>query len=356
MLTVQNVLRLFNSQMTRGALVKAENSGLIPRAQREGSGAVQRRVWSSNDLPLIGERYGFLKHFNKPMCASVFTTKGGVLKTTLALNICRLAALHNIKTCAVGLDMQMDLSTSLGFDMDLDDSDDLKSAIEKMSRVKGLADLAAGRSALEEIILPTDLPTLSFIPETSELVSLEKEISNKNLRDFWLKTNVVDKLKQKFELIILDCSPNWNMLVSNALVASDALISPLECKINNFRNYKAFETYLAAFKQEMGLTFGDVFVPTKLASNKKLSKEIRNWYMSHIEHCISTGIRESLVSEEAVANNTSLLEYEPSNVASDEMREVVIEIWGRLSELSTQKASVLTGQRSLVQEKNQLEV
>ena len=176
MLTVQNVLRLFNSQMTRGALVKAENSGLIPQAKREGSGAVQRRVWDANDLPLIGERYGFLKHFDKPMCVSVFTTKGGVLKTTLSLNICRLAALHNIKTCAVGLDMQMDLSTSLGFDMDLDESDDLKSAIEKMSRVRGLADLAAGRCSLDEIVLPTDLPTLSFIPETSELVSLEKEI------------------------------------------------------------------------------------------------------------------------------------------------------------------------------------
>ena len=355
MLTVQNVLRLFNSQMTRGALVKAENSGLIPQAKREGSGAVQRRVWDANDLPLIGERYGFLKHFDKPMCVSVFTTKGGVLKTTLALNICRIAALHNIKTCAVGLDMQMDLSTSLGFDMDLDESDDLKSAIEKMSRVRGLADLAAGRSSLDDIILPTDLPTLSFIPETSELVSLEKDISNKNLRDFWLKSNVVDKLKQKFELIVLDCSPNWNMLVSNALVASDALISPLECKINNFRNYKAFETYLSAFKQEIGLSFGEIFVPTKIASNKKLSKEIRNWYLSNIEHCISTGIRESLVSEEAVANNTSLLEYQPSNVASDEMREVVVEIWTRLSEISKQNKNFVSGRRSLAHDR-QVEV
>lgn len=355
MLTVQNVLRLFNSQMTRGALVKAENSGLIPQAKREGSGAVQRRVWDANDLPLIGERYGFLKHFDKPMCVSIFTTKGGVLKTTLALNICRLAALHNIKTCAVGLDMQMDLSTSLGFDMDLDESDDLKSAIEKMSRVRGLADLAAGRSSLDEIILPTDLPTLSFIPETSELVSLEKDISNKNLRDFWLKSNVVDKLKQRFELIVLDCSPNWNMLVSNALVASDALISPLECKINNFRNYKAFETYLSAFKKEIGLSFGEIFVPTKIASNKKLSKEIRNWYLSNIEHCISTGIRESLVSEEAVANNTSLLEYQPSNVASDEMREVVVEIWSRLSEISKRNINSVGKRHSLAQER-QIEV
>ena len=355
MLTVQNVLRLFNSQMTRGALVKAESSGLIPKAQREGAGAVQRRVWDANDLPLIGERYGFLKHFDKPMCVSVFTTKGGVLKTTLALNICRIAALHNIKTCAVGLDMQMDLSTSLGFDMELDESDDLKSAIEKMSRVRGLADLAAGRSSLDEIILPTDLPTLSFIPETSELVSLEKDISNKNLRDFWLKSNVVDKLKQKFELIVLDCSPNWNMLVSNALVASDALISPLECKINNFRNYKAFETYLSAFKQEIGLSFGEIFVPTKIASNKKLSKEIRNWYLSNIQNCISTGIRESLVSEEAVANNTSLLEYQPSNVASDEMREVVVEIWSRLSEISKQNVISVSGRRPHSQDR-QVEV
>jgi len=315
-------------------------------AKREGSGTVQRRVWEADDLPLIGERYGFLNHFERPMCVSVFTTKGGVLKTTLSLNLCRIAALHNIKTCAVGLDMQMDLTTSLGFDMDLDDSDDLNSAIEKMSKVRGLADLAAGRCSLDSIILPTDLPTLSFIPETSELVSLEKSISNKNMRDFWIKTHVIDPLKKKFELIILDCSPNWNMLVSNALVASDALISPLECKINNFRNYKAFETYLSAFKKEMGLNFGEIFIPTKIASNKKLSKEIRNWYHSNIKSCISTGIRESLVSEEAVANNISLLEYQPANMASDEMREVVMETWARLLDLSKHSPRIGADSRS----------
>lgn len=334
--TVQKVLKVFGLDITRDALIKAENAGLVPTAKRDGS----RRAWSIQDLPKIGERYGFLKKPQNPVTVAIFTTKGGVLKSTVALNLGRMAALHNIKTCIVGLDMQCDITSALGYQVDLEDVENLKDALDRLGSVYGLADLAAKHVKLDEIIVQTDLPTLSLIPETPELVSLEREISSRNMRDFWLRDNVVAPLRERFDLIILDCSPNWNLLISNALMACDVLISPLECKINNFRNFQAFKTYLDNFKLETKKEFQHIFVPTKYASTRKLSSEIRSWYLAHVPGCISSVIRESAPGEESMASHLSLPEYSPNSLVADEMRETILEVWSRILEVSKNRPLV----------------
>lgn len=328
--TVQKVLKIFGLEITRDALIKAENARLVPTAKREGT----RRMWSIEDLPIIGERYGFLKKLQSPVVAAVFTTKGGVLKSTLALNLGRMAALHNIRTCVIGLDMQCDITSALGYQVDLEDVTSLQDALEKLGSIYGLADLASKNVTLEDLIVKTDIPSLFLIPETPELVSLEREISTRNMRDFWLRDNVITPLKKLFDFIIIDCSPNWNILISNALMACDVLISPLECKINNFRNFQAFKTYLDNFQSETKKHFQHIFVPTKYASTRKLSSEIRSWYLANIPGCISNVVRESASGEEAMASHLSLPEYDPNSLVADEMRETILEIWCRVLEQS----------------------
>ncbi len=327
---IQKVIKIFGSDLSRTALVKAEASGNIPLAGRRETGTLKRRVWGIEDLPQIGEQYGFLKRLERPLALAVFTTKGGVLKTTLSLNIARMAALHNIRTCVVGLDMQADVTTALGFNTDLEESEDLQSAIARLNSTRGLPNVFKGEATLEDVVLPTDIPTLSFIPETPELVALDQLISNRNRREYWLKEQVIDPLKQKFDLVIMDCSPNWNRLITNALVACDALISPLECKINNFRNYQAFRAFLEEFRKELKLDFDFIFIPTRFTSTRKLSAEIRSWYLAHVPGCVTGAIRESVHGEEAVAQHISVPEYVPGSLAADEMREAILEIWNRL--------------------------
>ncbi|RYZ79009.1 MAG: hypothetical protein EOP04_28560, partial [Proteobacteria bacterium] len=320
--SVLKVIQLFGADISRQGLVNAENSGLIPTAKRRGN----QRSWELADLPKIGERYGFMKKPSSPAVVSIFTTKGGVLKSTIALNLGRMAALHNIKTCIVGLDMQCDITNALGYQVDLEDAENLTEALERLSSTLGLADLGRKGVTVESLIQETDIPTLSLIPETSDLVMLEREISKKNLRDFWLRDFVVAPLKERFDLIILDCSPNWNLLISNALMACDVLISPLECKINNFNNYSAFKAYLDNFTAETKKSFQHVFIPTKYASTRKLSSEIRSWYLANVPGCIGSVIRESAPGEESIAAQQSLPEYSPNSMVADEMRETLKEV------------------------------
>ena len=185
---------------------------------------------------------------------------------------------------------------------------------------------------LLDLALPTDIPTLFYIPENPELVQLEQAISLRNNRDQWLKEHVIQPLHEHFDLVVLDCSPNWNRLVTNALVACDVLVSPLECKINNFRNFSVFRPFLEDFRRDLKLTFEQIFVPTRFTSTRKLSAEIRSWYLANVPECIHGVIRESVYGEEATATRLSIPEYSPTSVAGDEMREVLLLIWNRTLE------------------------
>ncbi len=283
------------------------------------------KSWTTHDLPLVGEKVGFLPKLNSPIAAAVFVTKGGVLKSSLTLNIARMAALHGIRTCVVGLDMQGDVSTSLG--EALDEESSLEEALVQVNAVKGLAQLYTGEATLDDVLKPTDLPTLFYIPETPELVALDQSLINRNRREYWLKEHVISHLKREFDLVLLDCSPNWNRLITNALVACDVLISPLECKINNFRNLTTFRALIKEFSVEMQASFKHLFVPTRLSPARKLSQEIREWYQTNLPNCSATAVRESIQGEESIALRLSIPEYAPNSSAADELRTLLKEVW-----------------------------
>ncbi|MBF0367517.1 MAG: AAA family ATPase, partial [Oligoflexia bacterium] len=213
---------------------------------------------------------------------------------------------------------------------ELEDEEDINTIMAKINETKGLADIFNRTSALNEIIYPTALPTLFYIPETPELAALNESLSNINRREYWLLEKVVAPLKDEFDVIIMDCSPNWNRLITNALVASDILLSPLECKINNFRNFRVFRHFLNQFKNEMKLDFMPIFIPTRYAIGKKLSMEIKGWYTSNILGCVENGIKESVHGEEAQALKISLVEHTPTKDIAIEMRDLLYELGDRI--------------------------
>ncbi len=308
------------------------------RAVGKSGGTRTLKSWSLLEMPRLGEQVGFMKKPTHPIAVGIFVTKGGVLKSSLTFNLARMAALHGIRVCVVGLDMQGDITANLCVDdgdggstdkpdATHDAADDFVTAIEKIDATRGLADLYSSACGLQDLIQPTDLPTLFYIPETPELVAMEQNLVHRNRREYWLKEKVIAPLKQEFDLILMDCSPNWNRLITNALVASDVLISPLECKINNFRNFRAFKGLINEFCGDLQTHFTHVFVPTRLATGRKLSQEIYQWYRDQLPNCIEGAIRESSQGEEAVALKVSLPEHAPASTPGEEMISILKEIW-----------------------------
>ena len=322
--TMQRMLQLFGSTATRSTVISAEKSRLIPESQRVQTGSLAKRVWSIDALPTLGARYGFLPPPSKALCVAVYSAKGGVFKTSLALNLARMAALHNIKTCVIGLDFQCDVTRLLGNFSD--DETDIKAAITRAQSTKGLLEFFSGEPS-ESVIQHCDIPTLDFIPETAGLITLERTIGAQDRREYKLKEFVVEPLRSKYDLIILDCPPSWSHLITNAIVACDLLLSPLECKISQFNSLPVFLDHIRAFQNLMHLDHKHVYVPTRYTPSRRLSAEIRNWYISNLERVSMGVIRESAIGEEAIGDHVSLPEHSPSSPFADEMRELLREIW-----------------------------
>lgn len=292
-----------------------------------------RKSYAIDELVELGGQVGFLTRPQKPIAASIFVTKGGVLKTTLTLNLARMAALHGLKVCVVGLDMQGDITQALGSEGP-DENASLEEALKTLNSMKGLSDLFIGQATLDDLLVQTEIPTLSFIPETPELVALDQSLLSRNRREYWLKENVIDPLKARFDLVLMDCSPNWNRLINNALVASDVLISPIESKINNFRNLRTFRALISEFRRDMRLNFNHLFVPTRVVASRRLSREIFQWYRENLDdssgasptRCTVRSVRESIHGEEATAMRLSIPEHSPNAAAAAEMRLLLAEI------------------------------
>jgi chromosome partitioning protein len=316
------ILSCKNAQLT-GQDVLEKNQELNGPTPRKGRGGIG---WDSQQVCAVSEGITSLRSPNKPIVISVFVTKGGVLKTTLTLNLARFLALNGIKTLVIGLDLQGDITTALGHQISADE-EDLQAALIAADSQKGLHDYFNQNTGLNDILLNTDLAHLQLIPETPELLALEQSLLLKPRREYWLSEKVLAPLSQQYQVILLDCSPNWNQLTTNALVGSDLLVSPVECRINNYRNLKMFRALVAQCMRDLDLSFQHIFVPTRMNPLRRLSREIGSWYQSHLPGCLTSSIRESVQGEEATAMNLSLPEFAPDSAAGQEMLQVLREIW-----------------------------
>jgi chromosome partitioning protein len=146
---------------------------------------------------------------------AVANQKGGVGKTTTAINITASLAAAEKQVLLIDTDPQGNSTSGLGLDKDsLDES---------------LYDLYTGSKTLEEIIRRTSLPFLSVIPSNIELIGAELELAGKDNRETILK-NALEPFKHQYDYIYIDCPPSLSLLTLNALVAADSLLIPMQCE------------------------------------------------------------------------------------------------------------------------------
>lgn len=159
-----------------------------------------------------------------PRVLAIANQKGGVGKTTTAINLGTALAAVGERVLVIDLDPQGNASTGLGIDIE--------------NRPRTSFDVLTGEASLLEVATATAVPGLSVVPANNDLVGVEAVLSNDNTRPFKLRDSVAALVGQQrtrpqeapFSYVLIDCPPSLNILTLNAMSAANAVLVPVQCE------------------------------------------------------------------------------------------------------------------------------